>query len=539
MKGHREKSPRNGSRPERLLIIGVDGASYDLVRAWIEKGELKTLGRLKEEGAFGLLRSTNPPVTFPAVPSFITGKGPGGHGISSFFRPNTDGLLGLVDSTKMDGEFWNIGTLRDKKKIIVNLPLTYPAKKVNGWVVADALTPSKQDPGFLYPASLREELGGLLDAYEIDADMAYLPGMERKYLNACKNVMSARIALTRHLMRTKDWDITILFLTILDRLQHFLFGRDGNSWLLEGYKHVDEAIGELIKNEGSGTHVLVFSDHGFGRSKGRFYPNSWLERNGFLHFKRSRSSGDKATGLRAMKKRLVPNIRSLQFNDAVCWLCARVPNAIIKKGVTIIEGMQDAYDLHAVDMTQTKAYATINGIYVNAKSKKERQRTTDEVIRGLQGLEHPATGARLHVHVSLKEYVYHGRYLDKMPDILYSIEGYSFEPFASFEPQEPIQVFGRMARGWHREEGILFACGPNFKHQILEGARIEDIAPTILRFFGQPRPKDMDGRALTGLFIDGPGAVLGHGPNTDPDAQDPERTKVANAARCLAQKRRL
>ena len=71
----------------RLLVIGLDGATLDLVRPWAAQGHLPHLAKLIAEGTHGPLESTLPPVTSPAWPSFVTGKNPGRHGVFDFIRP--------------------------------------------------------------------------------------------------------------------------------------------------------------------------------------------------------------------------------------------------------------------------------------------------------------------------------------------------------------------------------------------------------------------------------------------------------------------
>jgi len=70
--------------PAPLLVIGLDGASLDLVRPWADEGRLPVLAALMKRGAWGRLRSTVPPATFPAWTSLVTGVNPGRHGIFDF-----------------------------------------------------------------------------------------------------------------------------------------------------------------------------------------------------------------------------------------------------------------------------------------------------------------------------------------------------------------------------------------------------------------------------------------------------------------------
>ena len=160
----------------KVLVIGLDGATWDLIKPWATKGKLPTFKKLMNEGTYGVLQSTIPPSTIPAIPSFMTGKNPGKHGVVAFVRPKVDRDLGLFDSTKIKGEFYRLPEMEDFKKIIIGLPLTYPAREINGCIIGGPLTPNKASPGFIYPPSLREEISPLLAQYRIDMDVGYLPG---------------------------------------------------------------------------------------------------------------------------------------------------------------------------------------------------------------------------------------------------------------------------------------------------------------------------------------------------------------------------
>jgi predicted AlkP superfamily phosphohydrolase/phosphomutase len=73
-----------GSVQRRVLIIGLDGATFRLLEPWARDGDLPTLASFMARGAYGELRSTFPALTPPAWSSFMTGKNPGKHGVYSF-----------------------------------------------------------------------------------------------------------------------------------------------------------------------------------------------------------------------------------------------------------------------------------------------------------------------------------------------------------------------------------------------------------------------------------------------------------------------
>jgi predicted AlkP superfamily phosphohydrolase/phosphomutase len=68
-----------------VIVIALDGATFDLLDPWLDEGVLPTLARLIAGGVSGRLSSTLPPITAPAWASFMTGKNPGKHGVFDFF----------------------------------------------------------------------------------------------------------------------------------------------------------------------------------------------------------------------------------------------------------------------------------------------------------------------------------------------------------------------------------------------------------------------------------------------------------------------
>jgi predicted AlkP superfamily phosphohydrolase/phosphomutase len=61
----------------RLLIVGLDAATFDLISPWIAEGKIPNLAALVKNGAWSRLASILPSITPPAWTSFMTGKNPG------------------------------------------------------------------------------------------------------------------------------------------------------------------------------------------------------------------------------------------------------------------------------------------------------------------------------------------------------------------------------------------------------------------------------------------------------------------------------
>ena len=70
--------------PTRALLIGLDGATFDRIDRFVEDGDLPNLAALIAGGTRAVLRSTVPPVTFPAWSTILTGRSPDRHGLVDF-----------------------------------------------------------------------------------------------------------------------------------------------------------------------------------------------------------------------------------------------------------------------------------------------------------------------------------------------------------------------------------------------------------------------------------------------------------------------
>src|SRR5688572_8894529 len=128
----------------KAAVIGLDGAAWHLVDPLIASGRMPNLGALKREGAAGTRASTVPNYTPPAWTSAATGVNPGRHGIYGFIEGNAQSKgLELVHSGKIKAStIWQIANDQGATVGVYNLPLTYPPRNLNGWMVSGMMTPS-------------------------------------------------------------------------------------------------------------------------------------------------------------------------------------------------------------------------------------------------------------------------------------------------------------------------------------------------------------------------------------------------------------
>ena len=130
----------------KVLIIGLDGATPDLVERWVAENKLPYLKQVMQNGVYGTLKSTYPPISPAAWTTFATGYNPGKHGTYDFrdYDPRRYSCFAdtIVDSNAFAGKsIWDIVGAAGQKVGVITVPVTYPAWRVNGFMVSGYPTP--------------------------------------------------------------------------------------------------------------------------------------------------------------------------------------------------------------------------------------------------------------------------------------------------------------------------------------------------------------------------------------------------------------
>nr|MDQ2733009.1 alkaline phosphatase family protein [Armatimonadota bacterium] len=153
----------------RVLVIGLDCAPPAWVfDQWLE--DLPNLKRLADSGCYGSLESTIPPITVPAWMSMMTGRDPGTLGIYGFRnrKDHSYTALNFANSRMVrQPTAWDLCGLKDKKVVVMGVPLTYPPRPVNGSLICGFLAPGKESD-FTYPPELKEEINRISPDYQLD-----------------------------------------------------------------------------------------------------------------------------------------------------------------------------------------------------------------------------------------------------------------------------------------------------------------------------------------------------------------------------------
>jgi predicted AlkP superfamily phosphohydrolase/phosphomutase len=519
----------------RLLIVGLDAATFDLISPWIGEGKLPNLAALMKNGAWGRLASILPPITPPAWTSFMTGKNPGKHGIFHFLeaRAGTYELTYLNGASRRAKTIWRMLSDAGYTVGTMNIPFTYPPEHLNGFQISGMDTPSEKSP-FIYPPELRSELVNLLGRFQLD--LRYLGYMStdprrEQVLAEMDKLDHQWLSASLYLMEKHPADVMMFTFMSIDTVQHHFWQymdpthhlhnpaaieRFGDA-VLRVYQRLDEAVGQMLQKTSSDTSVLVVSDHGGGPTSDQVvYLNRYLAQLDLLHYRK-----DERSALNKLTQKVVCGAYTLLRST----LSSRQKSFLARTLPRLRKSFESAVtSFNQIDWTRTKAYcsevlASPPSIWINLKGVKPRgiveQSEYEPLLKlisdKLKELKDPRTDEPVIKRILRREEIFHGPYANEAADLIldwWETSHFSTSPSFPENMLDPaVEIRERRPStesewgGTHRRDGILIAQGKSFKKGAeIQGARLIDMAPTILYLMGQPVPEDMDGRVLEELF---------------------------------------
>jgi tetratricopeptide (TPR) repeat protein len=290
-------SERSGTR---LLVVGLDGADWNIIDPLLARGEMPNLARLMERGSRARLLSFQPMLSPVLWTTIATGVRPEKHGILDFVAINTETgeAIPVTSNLRKAPAFWNLVSEAGLRVGVTAWWATFPAETVRGYMVSDRIAyqlfgvePDDEPAGKTYPAGLFEDVRGLVvDPASIDGQRlsAYLgpptgraPTAEEEEIEEQLRALIAsgetyrRIAGDLALRFRPDVEViyyqptdTIAHLTMRYRLPLMpdvappLAARFGPA-LDAAYREADELLGEAVSRAGDAANIIVCSDHGF------------------------------------------------------------------------------------------------------------------------------------------------------------------------------------------------------------------------------------------------------------------------------------
>ena len=258
---------RGDAGPNRVLVIGLDGATFDLIRPWAAEGYLPTLKRLLDEGAHGSLGSTVPPMTGPAWTSFATGVNPGKHRLYDWIarEPDSYRFLPVTAADCRAPTIYSLLGQVDRRVCALNVPMTYPPLPVNGVQVSGMPAPSTKVP-ITYPDGLLDEINEAVGEYLLypDPGQAYSDSGVDAFLARLYETTDVRVQTLDYLRGREDWDFTMVVFNGTDTVSHAMWKfmdethplhdpnkaeKYGNA-IRDYYQYVDTKLGRIVDDAG-------------------------------------------------------------------------------------------------------------------------------------------------------------------------------------------------------------------------------------------------------------------------------------------------
>ncbi|MDP9467343.1 MAG: alkaline phosphatase family protein [Chloroflexota bacterium] len=268
----------------RCLVVALDGIGHgELIKA-VEAGAAPTLGHFIAEGELQAIASTHPPVSAIAWSSFMTACYSGKHGVFGFTNPQADYSIRFTDAGDLRmPTLWERAAIDGLRSVIVNLPGTYPARRMSGSLVSGFVAPDLALA--CHPRSLGTRLAA--EGYVIDVDAARAHSDPAGFSVHLLDVLRRRIEAMESMLDSERWSLGILAFTEADRLNRMWFRRigDGDGIERETYwrwfREVDSFVARCAARY-SNADIVVVSVTGFGPLKRFVNLDKWLQANGYL-----------------------------------------------------------------------------------------------------------------------------------------------------------------------------------------------------------------------------------------------------------------
>jgi predicted AlkP superfamily phosphohydrolase/phosphomutase len=273
----------------RVVVLGLDGLSHTLVERLTREGVMPRLAGLLPGAASGAMQSTLPEISPVAWTTFFTASSPSEHGIFGFtdfqfpsysVRFNSSGRI-------QRPALWDWLGLRGRRSVVLNVPMTFPAKPLSGIMVSGFLAADLNRAGYpAWVASYLKESG-----YRLEADFDQVHRDREAFLKEIRQTLAGRAALLDRFW-DEAWDFFFLAVTDTDRMNHFFYGEYEAHGPIHGaflafYRQVDEIIGRVIDRVAAlwargerDLCLVLLSDHGFCGVKEEFHLNRWLQAHG-------------------------------------------------------------------------------------------------------------------------------------------------------------------------------------------------------------------------------------------------------------------
>jgi predicted AlkP superfamily phosphohydrolase/phosphomutase len=502
--------------PARVLVIGLDSYDKDLLFEWAASGELPALGALLQRATVGVIEG--PPAVYAGAvwASFNTGSHPGHH--RRFFRrqaPRGEYLDVDFKPTDIQGvAFWEVLSDAGRKIAVIDVPHSKLSDHINGIQVIDwASHEPELEQATTVPAGLREQIisrFGIEPPDQCENALHTFEG-QRQLLAHLEARVRSKAAMSRHYLRSEDWDFFITVFAEAHCAGHQWWhlhdpthpARDPavaaatGDLMKSAYIAIDRAVGEIVAAVGSDTRLLVLCSHGMGPLYGE------------------------SVALDEVLRRLEPpKVKAGSLFQSMKSLWYMLPSSVRSLPVARNLRVKMQRPLHQsllVPDRQTRRFFTIphnphaGAIRINLVGREahglvhpgaEYRAVCAELRRELLALRCPETNEEVVADVAFTTDFYDGPFVDELPDVV--VEWKRSRPPRGMASERAGTVSIPEVRGRtgdHTRTGLFLATGPGLTSKRLERTvAIVDFAPTFTAWMDTPVPSSFAGQPIRELL---------------------------------------
>jgi predicted AlkP superfamily phosphohydrolase/phosphomutase len=516
----------------RLVLIGIDAASSALVREWADAGYLPTIAGLLRSGLTATIATPLAVLEGGIWPTFLTSSSPATHGMFSYLKlkPGTYDLeVGMYADRLPVPPFWTHLSRAGKRVAVIDAPFARPVRGLNGiqvtnWGAHDPWSWKRS----AWPPRLIGELVSRFGSHPVDTCDAEDRTLE-DYEGLRKRLIAGvekKAALLRHCLEREPWDFffgvfseshcaghQFWHLTDPRHPRHDPRASDAlRSAIRDVYRAIDAGVGTILEGVAPGTHVLLMLSHGMGPYyAGTHLLDLVLDRLGVNGAEAAAIPSQGQWSDRAVYApgRLLWTLRRLVPDDLRLELKAALPTAV--STVRSWTGRPDLNPWCRLRAFPVPSNNMTGAIRINLKGRepaglvapgREYEALRQELADALLALENPETGRRAVQWVAPVQELYQGPRLREMPDLFVEWDHSApIETLCSPQIGRVSRAFGGHRTGDHFQNGLLLGRGSEFRtDEITDGVRTQDIAPTVLDFFGVPSPANYEGKSALPLL---------------------------------------
>lgn len=504
-------------KKEKLIVIGLDGATFDIILPLVNEGHLPTFKKLLDKGASGILKSVIPPITPVAWETAVTGVNPGQHNIFDFTSYNSDYTVDFINSKDRAAmAVWDYLGKAGKKSIVFSYAMGYPPPSINGIFISGMNTPGVNTE-FTSPANIKKEIIKTVPNYRIDVLGDHIVnGREDLFFEDVMDLTKTHYKAAKYLLKKYDWDLGLIFFTEPDRVNHYFFHdadpthpfnkskKNMNNRIQEYYKMLDGILEDLM-NLYKDIPFIIFSDHGMTSLHKDIFIEEYLVEWKLL-FLNKKAGKNKNLLARALdisrryiyKIGLAEKIRRL------------IPGGLFT--FIVLKASRLEEEKSNIDWSKTKVYfpnPACQGFRINLKGredngivlKEDYEKLRNLIIKKMLSLKDPETGEKMIQKVYKREELYKGPYVENAQDLI--VEAHSKYHLQKGVGRGKIglaSIEGVPKSAEHAKDGIFIFYKKGIKPKKLKAINLVDIASYILYIFGIQIPMKMEGKVNKKVF---------------------------------------